>query len=69
MKEAILKLGTEVCERFFFKFIFNLFLFLDVLGLHCYAQAFSSWGEWGLLFIAVHGLLIEVASLAAEHRL
>ena len=30
---------------------------------------FSSCGKWGPLFIAVHGLLIEVASLVAEHRL
>ena len=29
--------------------------------------AFSSWGEQGLLFIAVHGLLIVVASLVTEH--
>ena len=32
------------------------------------AQAFSSCGERGLLFIVVRGLLIAVASLAAEHR-
>ena len=31
-----------------FLFIFNL-LFLAVLGLHCYTQAFSSCGKWGLL--------------------
>ena len=31
-------------------------------------QAFSSCGEQGLLFVAVHGLLIAVASLV-EHRL
>ena len=30
---------------------------------------FSSCGEWGLLFVAVHGLLIVVASLVAEHGL
>ena len=30
---------------------------------------FSSCGERGLLFIAVHGLLIAVASLVAEHGL
>ena len=44
---------------FFFKLIY---LFLTALGLSCCAQAFSSCGEWGLLFIAVHGLLIVVAS-------
>ena len=32
-------------------------------------QAFSSCGERGLLFVAVRGLLIAVASLAAEHGL
>ena len=32
-------------------------------------QAFSSCGERGLLVIAVHGLLIVVASLVAEHGL
>ena len=29
---------------------------MAVLGLHCCAQAFSSCGEWGLLFLAVRGL-------------
>ena len=33
------------------------------LGLRCCAQAFSSWGEWGLLSVAVRWLLIAVASL------
>ena len=42
---------------------------MAVLGLRCCAQAFSSWCEWGLLFVAAHGLLIAVASLVAEHRL
>ena len=40
-----------------------------MLGLHCCEQTFSSCGEQGLLFVAVHGLLIEVASHVAEHRL
>ena len=51
---------------FFNKFIY---LFLAALGLHCCVQAFASCGERGLLFIAVHGLLIAVASLVAETRL
>ena len=46
-----------------------IYLFLAVLGLCCCAQAFSSCGEQGLLFVVVHGLLIAVASLVAEHRL
>ena len=52
----------------FLKYIY-LFLFLPALGLHCCLRAFSSCGEWGLLFVAVHGLLIAVASLVAEHGL
>ena len=44
------------------------FFFLTALG-RCCAWAFSSCGERGLLFIAVHGLLIAVASLVAEHGL
>ena len=43
--------------------------FLAVLGLHCCAWAFSSCGERGLLLVAVHRLLIVVATLFAEHRL
>ena len=53
-------------QSFLNKFIY---LFLAVLGLRCYAWAFSSCGEWGLLFVAVHGLLIGVASLVAERGL
>ena len=41
---------------------------MAALGLCCCAQAFSSCGEHGLLFTAVHGLLIAVASLV-EHGL
>ena len=32
-------------------------------------RLFSSWGEQGLLFVVVRGLLIAVASLVAEHGL
>ena len=53
---------------FFFKKLIY-YLFLAVLGLLCCAQAFSSCSEQGLLFVAVRGLLIAVASLVAEHRL
>ena len=42
---------------FCFVFIY-LFLFLAALGLCCCAQAFSSCGEQGPLFVAVRGLLI-----------
>ena len=50
-----------------FKNVFIYYLSLAALGLRCCARAFSSCGEWGLLFVAVHGLLIVVASLVAEH--
>ena len=53
----------------FNKFYLFIYLFLPELGLRCWAQAFSSCGEWGLLFVAECGLLIAVASLVAEHRL
>ena len=49
--------------------MFILFLFLAALGLHCWAWALSSFREQGLLFVAVRGLLIAVASLVAEHGL
>ena len=39
------------------------------LGLRCCTRAFSSCGEWGLLCVEVHVLLIAVASLVAEHGL
>ena len=54
---------------FFIRFFGILWVFLTVLGLRCCMPAFSSCGEWGLLFIVVLGLLIAVASPAAEHRL
>ena len=44
-------------------------LFLVMLGLLCCVQVFSRCREWGLLFAAVQGLLIVVASLVAEHGL
>ena len=59
---------------FFFKFFYFLKkklinLFLAALGLRCCSRAFSSCGGGGLLFIAVHRLLIAVVSLVAEDRL
>ena len=52
-----------------FIYLFTYLFILAVLGLRCSAQAFSSCGEWGLLFIVVRRLLIAVASLFAEHGL
>ena len=49
--------------------LFLFLFFLAVLGLRCCARAFSSCGERGLLFVAMHMLLIAVASLVAEHGL
>ena len=56
-------------QRIFFLNKFIYYLFLAVLGLCCGTQAVSSWGEWGLLFVVVCGLLIAVASLVVEHGL
>ena len=58
----------------YYYYYFNLiylfiYLFMAALGLRCCAQAFSSCGERGLLFVAARGLLIAVASLVAEHGL
>ena len=46
-----------------------LYLFVAVLGLHLCARAFSSCGERGPFFIAVHRPLTIVASPVAGHRL
>ena len=46
-----------------------IYLFMAVLGLRCCVPAFSGCGERGLLFVAVRGLLIVVASLIMEHGL
>ena len=54
---------------FFNRCIYLFIYFLAALGLSCCARAFSSCGERGLLFVVVSGLLIEVASLVAEHGL
>ena len=51
---------------FFFLIYLFIYVFLAVLGLPCCTRAFSSCGERGLLFVAVHRLLIAVASLVAE---
>ena len=63
-----ISLMTKDVEEAFILF-FKFYLFLAVLGLCCCARAFSSCGEWGLLFVVVHRLLVAVASLVAEHWL
>ena len=52
---------------YLFIYLFIIYLIFGVLGLCCCARAFSSCGEQGLLLVAVHGLLIAVASLVVEH--
>ena len=46
-----------------------IYLFIGCAGSSLLCGLFSSWGEWGPLFIAVRGHLNLVASLVAEHRL
>ena len=65
---TLLSLEVLYCFLFIYLFIY-LFNFLAALGLCCCTRASSSCGEWGLLFIAVRGLLIAVASHVAEHGL
>ena len=63
---------VRVCEGLYYFFIcyfLKFIFFLAALGLRCCVRAFSSCGEQSLLFVAVHGLLIGVASLVAEHGL
>ena len=60
-------LTTHWSPLYFFKDFLNIFfvyyyLFLAVLGLCCCTQAISSCGERGLLFVAVCGPLIAMAS-------
>ena len=59
---SVLSLATSALFFFFF------FLIYFLPRCVC-AQVFSSCGKQGLLFVKVHGLLIVIASLVAEHRL
>ena len=62
--------GKSGVFLFLFSFKINLFIYLlAVLGLRRCTRAFSSCGEQGLLLVVVSGLLLVVASLAAEHGL
>ena len=59
---------------YYFYLFICLFIYLFIylfaaLDLCCCAQAFSSCSKWGLLFVAVHRLLIAVASLVVEYGL
>ena len=63
-------LGGSLVFRSQGYFLFKLFvyLFLVLLGLHCYVRAFSSCSEQELLLAVVHRLLTVVVSLIVEHR-
>ena len=69
----IIRFESGYSESFIFIFLFffykSTYSFLATVGLRCWAQAFSSCGERGLLFVVMHGLLTAVASLVAEHGL
>ena len=56
-------------ENLFYIYFYLFILFLAMLGLCHFTQAFCSCTEQGLLFIPARGLLIAVASLVVEHRL
>ena len=45
---------------FFFKILCIFYLVIGIaLCLHCCLQIFSNCGEWGILFLAVHGPLLR----------
>ena len=61
-------LVMKVLESFLKLFIYFIYAFLAVLGLHC-CVGFSLFAESGSYsLVAVCRLLIVVASLVAEHR-
>ena len=69
ISEGPVVISSIIHSYFFLINLFIYLLFLAALGLRSCARIFSSCGDWGLLFVAVHGLVIVVASLAAEHGL
>ena len=58
--------GVLLFFIYLFLFIYYLWLCWVFIAAH---GLFSSCIEWGLLFIAVCGLLVAVVSLVAEHGL
>ena len=54
----------------FFFFLRHLKIFtvniLVALGLHCCVRAFFSCGAWGLLFVAVGGLLVTDSACSLQ---
>ena len=63
----MLKVLTAAVKKWIFLCL--IYLFLAVSGLRCCVRVFSSCGEQGLLFVAVRGLLIVMASLVVAHGL
>ena len=55
-KRTPLFISSEQNFIFFYKFIY---LFLAALGLPCCTLAFPRCVEWGLLFVAMHGLQVR----------
>ena len=63
-------IATPTFIYYFFSLFKILFIFFWLHWVFIAAcRLFSSCGVQGLLFVAVHGLLISVASLVSEHRL
>ena len=56
-------------NKLYFLLVNWFILFLAVLGLHCRTWAFSSCRERGLLFIALHWLLIALISCCGKQAL
>ena len=59
LKTGLLKKDEQVPQILYTKLLnrLNFFIyFLVTLGLHCCVWAFSSYGKWGLLLVAEHGL-------------
>ena len=60
----------QILEVFSHNFFCNfIYLLLAIVGLHCYASFSLVVANVGYSLVVAHGLLIEVASLVAEHRL
>ena len=67
----VLYIEINICltqDHNVFSLTLNLiYLFTTALGLRCFAWTLSSCTKQELLFVAVHGLSIAVASLVVEH--
>ena len=60
--------NTHAVFLFFFFFL-RLYLYLAVLGLRCYMEFSVVVASEGYSIVVVHGLLIAMASLVAQHVL